>query len=188
MDFNNILTVTFTLFAVIDILGNIPVLVSIKSKMGDIDSTRASLASLILMVTFLFIGELILSLMGIDVNSFAVAGSIVLFIIGIEMILGIELMKSEDLKSGTIVPVAFPLIAGTGTLTTIISLKANFAQLEILLGILINIALIFVVLKSLKKIEKLLGPAGLMILRKFFGIILLAIAVKIFQTNIGQFS
>lgn len=187
MEFSNLLTVTFTLFAVIDIIGNVPVLVSLKEKIGDIHALKASGAALVLMLFFFLVGERFLGLMGIDVSSFAVAGSIVLFIIGLEMILGIELMKGDDMDTGTIVPVAFPLIAGTGTLTTIISLKADFERIEILGGILINILLVFLVLKSLRRIEKLLGRSGLMVIRKFFGVVLLAISVKIFQSNVVNF-
>lgn len=185
-----LITVTFTLFAVIDILGSIPILISVKDKMGgQIKTLLATVASGALMILFLFVGKQFLSILGLDVQSFAVAGSIVIFIIGLEMILGIEFFKPEkDPKSGSVVPIAFPLIAGSGTLTTVMSLKANYHDVNILLGILINCVVIFVVLKSLKWIEKALGPNGLLVVRKFFGVILLAIAVKIFGANIGQFS
>lgn len=184
-----ILTVTFTLFAVIDMVGNIPVLASLRMKMGgEIRSTQATLASGALMILFLFIGKQFLDLLGLDVQSFAVAGSIVIFIIGLEMVLGHEFFKSDgNAKSGSVVPIAFPLIAGSGTLTTIMSLKANYSDVNIFLGILINCVVIYVVLKSLKWIEKGLGPNGMMIIRKFFGVILLAIAVKIFGSNISHF-
>ncbi len=194
MDFQEIaikeiLTVTFTLFAVIDMVGNIPVLASLRMKMGgEIKSTQATLASGALMILFLFIGKQFLDLLGLDVQSFAVAGSIVIFIIGLEMVLGHEFFKSDgNAKSGSVVPIAFPLIAGSGTLTTIMSLKANYSDINIFLGILINCVVIYVVLKSLKWIEKGLGPNGMMIIRKFFGVILLAIAVKIFGSNISHF-
>jgi multiple antibiotic resistance protein len=194
MDFNNIaireiLTVTFTLFAVIDMVGNIPVLASLRMKMGgEIRSTQATLASGALMILFLFIGQQFLNLLGLDVQSFAVAGSIVIFIIGLEMVLGHEFFKSDgDAKTGSMVPIAFPLIAGSGTLTTVMSLKANYHDVNIFLGILINCVVIYIVLESLKWIEKVLGPNGMMVIRKFFGVILLAIAVKIFGSNIGQF-
>ncbi len=193
--FNNfsqaeLLTVTFTLFAVIDILGSIPILISLRDKMGGhIRTGQATLASGLLMILFLFLGQQFLSLLGIDVHSFAVAGSIVIFIIGLEMILGIEFFKPDkDPKSGSVVPIAFPLIAGSGTLTTVMSLKASFDDINILIGILINLVIIFVVLKSLKWIERVLGPNGLLVVRKFFGVILLAIAVKIFGGNISEFS
>jgi multiple antibiotic resistance protein len=179
-----IITVTFTLFAVIDMLGSIPILISLKDKMGGvIRSTQATLASGALMFLFLFVGKEFLNLLGLDVRSFAVAGSIVIFILGLEMVLGLEFFKpDQNAKSGSVVPIAFPLIAGSGTLTTIMSLKANFADVNILIGILIN-CVIFLVLKSLKWIERALGPNGLAVIRKFFGVILLAIAVKIFGSN-----
>ena len=184
-----ILSVTVTLFAVIDMLGSIPVLASLRQKMGGhIKSTQATLASGGLMILFLFAGRGFLNLLGLDVKSFAVAGSIVIFILGLEMILGIEFFKPEkEAKSGSVVPIAFPLIAGSGTLTTIMSLKANFEDINILIGIIINCVVIYIVLKSLKWIEKALGPNGMMIIRKFFGVILLAIAVKIFGSNIVKF-
>jgi multiple antibiotic resistance protein len=184
-----IISVSITLFAVIDMLGSIPVLASLRQKMGGhIKSTQATLASGGLMILFLFAGRGFLNLLGLDVKSFAVAGSIVIFIIGLEMILGIEFFKPDkDTKSGSVVPIAFPLIAGSGTLTTIMSLKANFEDINILIGILINCVVIYIVLKSLKVIEKALGPNGMMIIRKFFGVILLAIAVKIFGSNIVKF-
>ena len=184
-----IITISFTLFAVIDILGSIPVLISLKDKMGgQIKTTLATVVSAGLMILFLFLGQQFLNILGLDVQSFAVAGSIVIFIIGLEMILGIEFFKPEkDSKSGSVVPIAFPLIAGSGTLTTVMSLKANYHDVNIFIGILINCVIIFIVLKSLKWIERALGPNGLLVVRKFFGVILLAIAVKIFGSNIGQF-
>lgn len=185
---NEIITVSFTLFAVIDMLGNVPVLASLRAKMGgEIRSLQATLASGGLMILFLFIGKEFLNILGLDVQSFAVAGSIVIFIIGLEMVLGIEFFKSDgNAKSGSVVPIAFPLIAGSGTLTTIMSLKANYFDVNILIGILINCIVIFLVLKSLKWIEKVLGPNGMMVVRKFFGVILLAIAVKIFGSNFSH--
>ena len=190
MDFSQIaikeiLTVSFTLFAVIDMVGNIPVLASLRLKMGgEIRSTQATLASGALMIMFLFLGKQFLGLLGLDVQSFAVAGSIVIFIIGLEMVLGHEFFKSDNNpKSGSVVPIAFPLIAGSGTLTTIMSLKANYYDANIFLGILINCVVIYIVLKSLRWIEGFLGPNGMVIIRKFFGVILLAIAVKIFGSN-----
>jgi multiple antibiotic resistance protein len=172
------------LFAIIDIIGTIPVLISLKGKIGGIREVRATLVSGALMILFLFIGEPFLNLLGLDVGSFAVAGSIVIFILGLEMVLGLEFFKSEkDIRAATIVPIAFPLIAGSGTLTTIISLKANYNQSTVLIAILINLVIIFLVLKSLTFLERLLGPAGLIAVRKFFGVVLLAIAVKIFATN-----
>jgi multiple antibiotic resistance protein len=184
-----ILTVAFTLFAVIDMVGSIPVLASLREKMGGvIKSTQATLASGALMILFLFLGRQFLKLLGLDVQSFAVAGSIVIFIIGLEMVLGHDFFKQDkNAKSGSVVPIAFPLIAGSGTLTTIMSLKANYADINILIAILINCVVIYLVLKSLKWIEKGLGPNGMTVIRKFFGVILLAIAVKIFGSNIVRF-
>lgn len=184
-----VLTVSFTLFAVIDMLGSIPVLISLKDKMGGvIRSAQATLASGALMILFLFVGKEFLRLLGLDVKSFAVAGSIVIFILGLEMVLGLEFFKPDkNAKSGSVVPIAFPLIAGSGTLTTIMSLKANYEDINILAGILINCIVIYLVLKSLKWIERALGPNGLAVIRKFFGVILLAIAVKIFGSNIIKF-
>jgi len=183
------ITITFTLFAVIDILGSIPILISLKEKMGGtIRSTQATVASGAFMILFLFLGQPFLTLLGLDVQSFAVAGSIVIFIIGLEMILGLDFFKQDDNpKSGSVVPIAFPLIAGSGTLTTVMSLKADYHDINILFGILINCVVIFLVLKSLNRIEKFLGPSGLTVVRKFFGVILLAIAVKIFGSNIAAF-
>ena len=170
-------------------LGNAPVLISLKAKMGGkINNAQATLASGSLMILFLFIGKQFLNLLGLDVKSFAVAGSIVIFIIGLEMVLGLDFFKAENNdKTGSVVPIAFPLIAGSGTLTTIMSLKANYDDINILLGILVNCLIIFLVLGSLKWIERALGPNGLLVVRKFFGVILLAIAVKIFGTNIVNF-
>jgi len=184
-----ILTISFTLFAVIDIIGSVPILAPLREKMGGtIRSTQATLASGGLMILFLFVGVEFLKLLGLDVPSFAVAGSIVIFILGLEMVLGIEFFKPDNNpKTGSVVPIAFPLIAGSGTLTTIMSLKANFADINILIGILINCVVIYGVLKSLYWIEKVLGPSGMSVVRKFFGVILLAIAVKIFSTNMLKF-
>ena len=182
--FKELLTVSFTLFAVIDIIGSIPILISLKTKLGGIRELRATLISGALMVLFLFIGEPFLNLLGLDVGSFAVGGSIVIFILGLEMVLGAEFFKSEnEVRAATVVPIAFPLIAGSGTLTTIISLKANYNQMTVLLAILINLIIVYLVLHSLNLIKRILGPAGLIAVRKFFGVVLLAIAVKIFATN-----
>lgn len=186
---DELLTVTFTLFAVIDIVGSIPLLISLKEKMGgSIRSLQATMISGGLMILFLFLGKPFLKILGIDVKSFAVGGSVVIFLLGLEMVLGHEIFKGDkDAKAGTAVPIAFPIIAGSGTLTTVMSLKANFDETVILLGILVNLIFIYGTLKSLKLIEKILGKAGLLAVRKFFGVILLAIAVKIFSTNITSF-
>ncbi|MCF1716360.1 MarC family protein [Flavihumibacter sp. RY-1] len=184
LNIDELLTVSFTLFAVIDILGSIPLLISLKTKMGEIREFRATLISGALMILFLLVGERFLGILGVDVGSFAVGGSIVIFILGLEMVLGIEFFKSEgDPKSGTLVPIAFPLIAGSGTLTTIISLQANYPVWTVALGIVLNLVVVYIVLRSLNYIERLIGAAGLIAIRKFFGVILLAIAVKIFATN-----
>jgi len=184
IDFKELLTVSFTLFAVIDVIGSVPILISLKEKMGGINELKATLISGLLMILFLYIGESFLNILGLDVKSFAVGGSIVIFILGLEMVLGLEFFKSEkDVSAATVVPIAFPLIAGSGTLTTIMSLKANYGQPSILIAILFNLIIVYVVLKSLNMIARLLGPAGLIAVRKFFGVILLAIAVKIFATN-----
>jgi multiple antibiotic resistance protein len=184
IDLKALVTVTFTLFAIIDIIGSIPVLISLKSKMGGINELKATLISGGLMILFLFTGEPFLNLLGLDVRSFAVGGSIVIFILGLEMVLGVEFFKSEkDVRAATVVPIAFPLIAGSGTLTTIISLKANYTQTTVLMAILINLIIVYAVLKSLALLERVLGPAGLIAIRKFFGVVLLAIAVKIFASN-----
>lgn len=179
-----ILTVSFTLFAVIDILGSLPILITLKDKMGNIQAPRATLVSGVLMIAFFFVGEEFLKLLGIDVQSFAVAGSIVIFILGLEMILGIEFFRGDqDAKSGSIVPVAFPLIAGSGTLTTVMSLKADFYAVNILAGILINLVVVYITLRSINLLQRALGKSGLLVIRKFFGVILIAIAVKIFKSN-----
>src|ERR1043165_2106965 len=184
INFSELLTVTFTLFAVIDVIGSVPILISLKEKMGEFSELKATLISGALMILFLYLGKEFLKLLGVDIRSFAVGGSIVIFILGLEMVLGFEFFKSEkEVKSATIVPIAFPLIAGSGTLTTIMSLKANYGETTLLIAILINLIIVYLVLRSLKFIERLLGPAGLIAVRKFFGVILLAIAVKIFATN-----
>jgi len=184
--FDQLLTVIFTLFAVIDIVGSIPLLIAMKEKSGAIKSLKVTLISGALMILFLFIGKPFLQLLGLDVKSFAVGGSIVIFLLGLEMVLGHEIFKGDkNAHSGAVVPIAFPIIAGSGTLTTIMSLKANFDELYIALGILINLVIVYAVLKSLNFIERLLGPGGLLAVRKFFGVILLAIAVKIFSSNVG---
>jgi multiple antibiotic resistance protein len=188
-NFQEFLTLTFTLFAVIDVVGSVPMLISIKEKMGSINAWKVTLISGALMVLFFFIGKSFLNTLGVDIKSFAVAGSIVIFILGLEMVLGIEFFKAEKgTPSGTEVPIAFPLIAGSGTLTTIMSLKATFERSDkneymILLAIMINLIVIYLVLRSLNMIERVLGKAGLLALRKFFGVILLAIAVRVFATN-----
>lgn len=188
-DLQEFITLSFTLFAVIDIVGSVPMLISLKQKLGDITAWKVTIISGALMILFFFLGKPFLDVLGVDIKSFAVAGSIVIFILGLEMVLGIEFFKPDQgAPSGTLVPIAFPLIAGSGTLTTIMSLKATFESRDkneymILLAILVNLVVIYLVLRSLNLIEKALGKAGLLAVRKFFGVILLAIAVKVFATN-----
>jgi multiple antibiotic resistance protein len=185
-DFSEIFTVSFTLFAVIDILGSIPLLLSLRKKMGDISALQATLISGALMLLFFFVGEQVLNFMGLDIHSFAIAGSIVIFILGLEMVLGLEIFRPDkDSKSGNVVPIAFPIIAGSGTLTTVMSMKASFSAYNILAAIFINLIFVYITLRSLNLIERVLGPSGILVVRKFFGVILLAIAVKIFRNNVG---
>ena len=185
LNFQEILTVSFTLFAVIDIIGSIPVVIDLRTKIGHIQSEVATLTAGLLMTLFFFVGEDFLGLLGIDIHSFALAGSIVIFIIGLEMVLGRDFFKVDpDPKSGSIVPIAFPIIAGSGTLTTIMSLKSEFQAVNIYIGIIINLIVVYLVLKSTKQIEKILGKGGLLVIRKFFGVILIAISVKFFKGNL----
>jgi multiple antibiotic resistance protein len=184
LDFKEIATVGMVLFAVIDIVGTIPIIVDLRTKHGHIESEKASIVACIIMIVFLFAGEGLLKLIGIDVNSFAVAGSFVLFFLALEMILGIRIYRDEEASSASIVPIAFPLIAGAGTMTTLLSLKAQFATENIVVAILLNIVVVYGVLKSSAKIEKMLGKNGLGVIRKTFGIVLLAIAVKLFASNV----
>ena len=184
-NYNQILSVTMILFAIIDILGSIPVVISLRNKAGHIQSGKASIAALLLMILFLFVGEEMLKIIGLDVSSFAIAGSVVIFIIAMEMILGINLFKEEVTASVSIVPLAFPLIAGSGTLTTLLSLKSEYATQNIIVGIILNMIFVYIVLKNTVWLEKILGKTGLNILRKAFGIILLAIAIKLFRNNTG---
>ncbi len=182
---NQILSVTMILFAIIDILGSIPVVISLRNKTGHIQSGKATIVALLLMILFLFVGEELLRIIGLDVSSFAIAGSIVIFIIAMEMILGINLFKEEVPASVSIVPLAFPLIAGSGTLTTLLSLKSEYATQNIIVGIILNMLFVYIVLKNTVWLEKILGKTGVNILRKAFGIILLAIAIKLFRNNTG---
>lgn len=186
LDYTELLKSTMVLFAVIDIVGSIPILMNVKLKSGNIHPGRATLVAMGIMLAFLFIGEGIITFLGVDINSFAVAGSFVLFFMALEMVLGIELFKNDaaSMKTATVVPVAFPLIAGAGSMTSIISLRAEFDQLNIMIAIIINMVIVFFVLKYLGILEKFLGEGGIAILRKVFGIILLAIAVKLFASNV----
>jgi multiple antibiotic resistance protein len=184
LDLKEIITVSMVLFAVIDIVGTIPIIVDLRTKHGHIESEKASLVAGFIMIVFLFIGEELLNLIGIDVNSFAVAGSFVLFFLALEMILGIRIYRDEEASSASIVPIAFPLIAGAGTMTTLLSLRSQFHSVNIVIAILLNIIVVYIVLKSSSKIEKMLGKNGLGVIRKAFGVVLLAIAVKLFAANV----
>lgn len=184
-NYKQILSVTMILFAIIDILGSIPVVISLRNKVGHIQSEKASIVALLIMILFLFIGDEILKIIGLDVSSFAIAGSVVIFIIAMEMILGINFFREDVPESASIVPLAFPLIAGSGTLTTLLSLKSEYATQNIIVGIILNICFVYIVLKNTIYLEKLLGKTGLNIMRKAFGIILLAIAIKLFRNNTG---
>lgn len=190
-DINNIsgtdiFTLSMTLFAVIDMLGSIPVLISLKREMGDIHAFHATMVSGLLMLLFFFVGDTVLTIMGLDISSFAIAGSIVIFIIGLEMVLDRKFFRSDkNVKAGSFVPIAFPLIAGSGTLTTIMSLKATYDAFNILIAIFVNLIFVYAILRSLNFLERLLGVNGLSVIRKFFGVVLLAIAIKIFKSNIG---
>jgi len=175
LDLREIFTATMVLFAVIDIVGSIPIIIDLRNKVGHIQSGKASIVAAVIMIAFLFVGETILSLIGIDINSFAVAGSFVLFFLALEMILGIRLYRDEESTSASIVPIAFPLIAGAGTMTTILSIRAEFQTV---------IILVYGVLKSSSRIERLLTKNGLSVIRKVFGVVLLAIAVKLFAANV----
>jgi multiple antibiotic resistance protein len=186
-DFKEILTAFMVLFAVIDIVGNIPIIIDLRKKVGHIQSEKASLIAGFIMIVFLFVGQSLLSLIGIDVYSFAVAGAFILFFIALEMILGITLYKDDDSNSSvtaTVFPLAFPLIAGPGSLTTLLSLRAEFAIENIIVAVVLNVVFLYVVLKTSSKIERIIGPTGIQIIRKVFGVILLAIAVKLFAHNI----
>lgn len=184
INWKDIFTISMILFAVIDIVGSIPIIVGLRSKIGHIQSEKASIVAAVIMIAFLFVGEEILKLIGIDANSFAVAGSFVLFFLALEMILGINLYKEDNPSTASIVPIAFPLIAGAGTMTTILSLRAAYDKINIIIAIVINVVVVYGVLKSSGKIERLLGVNGLGVIRKIFGVILLAIAVKLFAANI----
>lgn len=183
LNFNEILSVTMILFAIIDILGAIPVIIELRQRAGHIQSEKASIAVLVLMVVFLFTGNELLSIIGLDVSSFAIAGSLVIFIIAMEMVLGVKFFKEEMPETVSIVPLAFPLIAGAGTMTTLLSLKSQYQTQNILVGILVNTLFVYLVLKNVKWLEKLFGKTGINILRKAFGVILLAIAIKLFRSN-----
>jgi multiple antibiotic resistance protein len=185
-DLSELFKTSTVLFAVIDIVGSVPMIIKIKEQAGDIHPLRTSVVSLGIMIGFLILGESILRLFGVDVKSFAVAGSLILFAMSLEMILGVRLFRdSVSGKTASVVPLAFPIIAGAGTMTTLVSLRAEFQNINIVLAILLNVLIVYIVLRLTKRIENLLGEGGIAILKKVFGIILLAIAVKLFTTNIS---
>lgn len=186
LNFKEIFTAFMILFAVIDIIGNIPIIIDLRKKVGHIQSEKAAIIAGAIMIVFLFLGQSLLSLIGIDVNSFAVAGAFILFFIALEMVLGITLYKDDDdgAITATVFPLAFPLIAGPGSLTTLLSLRAEFAIQNIIIAVLLNVLFIYIVLKTSSKIERIIGPNGIKIIRKIFGVILLAIAIKLFAANI----
>lgn len=186
-NFKEIFTAFMVLFAVIDIVGNIPIIIDLRKKVGHIQSEKASVIAAFIMIFFLFLGQSLLKLIGIDVNSFAVAGSFILFFIALEMILGITLYKDDGSSqnlTATVFPLAFPLIAGPGSLTTLLSLRAEFYLENIIIAVFLNVIVIYIVLKTSSKIERIIGPSGIQIIRKVFGVVLLAIAVKLFVHNI----
>ncbi|HOH99406.1 MAG TPA: MarC family protein [Bacteroidales bacterium] len=184
LSLNEIVNTTLILFAVIDIAGSIPILLDLKEKAGNVQPGKATIVAGFIMVIFLFLGESILKLMGVDLGSFAIAGSIILFFLALEMILGVRFYKDVAPESASIVPIAFPLIAGTGTLTTILSIRAEYSTLNIIIGVILNLALVYLVLRNTDAIGRVLGKNGLTVIRKVFGIILLAIAVKLFKNNL----
>jgi multiple antibiotic resistance protein len=185
LNWGEVFKATMVLFAVIDIIGSIPIIIKIKEKSGDISAVRTSVVSLCIMIGFLVLGESILNIFGVDIRSFAVAGSLIIFALALEMIMGWHLFKDEvSGKVASIIPLAFPIIAGAGTMTSIVTLKAEYASINIIAAIAINIIFIYIVLRLTKKIEQLLGKGGIAIVKKVFGIILLAIAVKLFSSNI----
>lgn len=186
INIKEIFSVTLILFSVIDILGSIPFIILIRKREGKIEAEKATIIATVLMISFMYLGKSILQLFGLDVASFAVAGAIVIFIVAMEMILGITLIKDDPNArgSGSVVPLAFPLIAGAGTLTTILSLRAVFAEINILIGIVLNVVIIYWVLRSSAWLERVIGESGFAVLRRVFGVILLAIAVKIFKSNV----
>ncbi len=187
MNFNivEIFASFMVLFAIIDIPGSIPIIIDIKNKTGKISAGKATIVAFVIMFAFLFIGKSLLGIFGVDISSFAIAGSFIVLLIALEMILGVEIFKNDDPGGGSIVPIAFPLIAGAGSITTLLSLKAEYATENIAVALLVNMAIVYLVLKSTRLVERILGPTGVAILRKAFGVILLAIAVKLFITNTG---
>lgn len=182
----DILSVFMVMFAVIDIVGSIPIIIDIKTRGNKIQALKTTVISLIILVLFLFVGEAVLNVFGVDIESFAIAGSFILFFLSLEMILGIELFKSSTPEGASIVPLAFPIIAGAGSITTLLSLRAEYSSVDILIALVLNMIVVFFVLKTTKYLEKVLGQSGIAVLRKIFGIILLSIAIKLFMSNVGS--
>ncbi|MCF6183028.1 MAG: MarC family protein [Bacteroidales bacterium] len=188
MEFNilDILSVFMVLFAVIDIFGSIPLIIDMKAKGNKIEAGKATIVSFVILTLFLFVGEALLRVFGVDISSFAIAGSFIIFFLALEMVLGIELFKGDTPEGATIVPLAFPIIAGAGSITTLLSLRAEYSYLNIMIALFLNMVVVFIVLRTTKYIEKVLGTSGITILRKIFGIILLSIAIKLFMSNIAS--
>ena len=184
-DIIQVFSAFMVLFAVIDITGSIPIIIGIKDKGGKIEAFKASLVALIIMSMFLFIGKPLLGLFGVDIASFAIAGSIILFLLGLEMVLGVEFFKNDSPEGASIVPIAFPLVAGAGSITSLLSLKAEYYDLNIFIALFLNLVLVYAVLKATHVFERILGKGGILILKKIFGIILIAISIKLFLTNTG---
>lgn len=185
-DLLEVFSTFIVLFAVIDIIGSIPIILDLKKKSGKINAFQATIVALVILVLFLFIGEATLHMFGVDISSFAIAGSFVLLFLALEMILGIELFKHDGPGGASIVPIAFPLIAGAGSFTTLLSLKAEYHTINIIVGLILNLVFVYIVLRATSVIERILGPAGIYILKKFFGIILLAIAIRLFMANFAD--
>ena len=184
--FQQTLTCFLTLFAIIDIIGSTPIILDLRKRFGKIESEKASIASAIIMLTFLFAGDKMLKFIGLDINSFAIVGALIILFIALELILGIQIHKQEEMTSASIVPIAFPLVAGAGTLTTTLSLRAEYAVINIIIAILLNVLVVYIVLKSSERLSSIIKDGTLMILKKVFGIILLAIAIKMFLSNLIQ--
>ena len=186
INFVHVISAFFVLFAVIDIVGSIPIIIDLKTKYGKLESGKATIVAFSLMFMFLFFGENLLGLFGVDVSSFAIAGSFVLFFLAMEMVLGVEFFKNDSAQGYSIVPLAFPLIAGAGSITSLLSLKAEFTTIEIGIALVMNMIVVYAVLKLTKHIERIIGQTGIMILRKFFGIVLLAISIRLFMSNVAD--
>jgi len=186
INIKEIFTASMILFAIIDIIGATPIIISLREKVGKIESEKATVVSMVIMIGFLFVGEEILNLIGIDINSFAVAGALVIFFIALEMVLGVTIFHGDEPETASIVPIAFPIIAGAGTLTTLLSLRAEYELVNVIIAIVVNSIFVYIILKSSNKIERILGKNGIAIIRRVFGIILLSISVKLFSTNISM--